>query len=50
MANLLAFPHECELKEEYYGWRCQVPGCSVFYPFGSEPWAPDSEEAISDDD
>lgn len=28
--------HECDFKEEYYGFRCSV--CGQFYAFGCAPW------------
>jgi hypothetical protein len=35
--NLCEMTHH-EWKEEYYGLKCET--CSVFIPYGSEPWMP----------
>lgn len=36
--------HDCEYREEYYGYRCAI--CEAFFPYGNAPWdeSPDEDE------
>jgi hypothetical protein len=35
-------------KEEYYGYKCET--CGEFIPYGCEPWMPDDDWPVSDED
>jgi hypothetical protein len=37
-------PFKHDWKEVYYGYECRK--CSLFVPFGCEPWAPDEDVEV----
>ena len=41
MTTFSCFEDRHDWQDEYYGVSCRL--CKAFYPYGSEPWAPDDD-------